>query len=496
MGDFDIERVGGIQSNGSLIYDKCSTHSGTQGAYFMDINISGHESGNGDDLGAPIYAIANGHIVSAGWDNSGFGNSVILKTDAGVFFRYAHLSVISVYLRQTVAQDTLIGMMGTTDTSTGNHLHWEAWTEEYVNGIKVKIPYVGIYDIHGVNENDFSSDPPCGLDDDDNINGQNVAFNPWGWCPTFNQQGFGGVTFFDNVECKGNFTTFEVDTPTVFNNLAYTNWGNRIRSIHVTDGMSVKVFPDINNHDLQLCIAEDKWDLDEDYYNNAYDEQSYTHIGWEGDNSSNMISMITVYDNRYCTGPVVQGIEIPIGGSSGIPVQPGDTVSLWANPPYTGTSYGWHDNGNGDIPDYLENKVTSVGVLDNASVALFDGPNQTGPFICISSNEEDLSDNILSDGSNANDRAESVVIFSNDNCDGISGPDLVAKEVFVSITTGTTNFESLNSNEPAYFDWHFENVGNSVASGNFNVRLFVNNIQLINYPYSNVPALSYHGFDD
>jgi murein DD-endopeptidase MepM/ murein hydrolase activator NlpD len=82
--------------------------------------------------GTPIYAAASGYVTVAGWNSSGYGNYVILyhgTMSDGVAYStlYAHMSSIAVQLNTTVAQGQIIGYVGSTGNSTGNHLHLEVW---------------------------------------------------------------------------------------------------------------------------------------------------------------------------------------------------------------------------------------------------------------------------------------------------------------------------------------------------------------------------------
>ena len=77
--------------------------------------------------GTPIYATADGTVVSAkygGWDKS-YGNMVAIYHGNGNYTNHAHLSKIKVRCGQKVKAGQLIGLMGSTGHSTGNHLHFE-----------------------------------------------------------------------------------------------------------------------------------------------------------------------------------------------------------------------------------------------------------------------------------------------------------------------------------------------------------------------------------
>lgn len=86
----------------------------------------------GVDLAAPggtsIYAGAAGRVVQAGW-RGGYGNYTCI--DHGlyqghvIFSCYGHQSRILVNAGQRVARGQLIGLVGSTGASTGDHLHFE-----------------------------------------------------------------------------------------------------------------------------------------------------------------------------------------------------------------------------------------------------------------------------------------------------------------------------------------------------------------------------------
>lgn len=78
--------------------------------------------------GAPIWVVAAGKVFRAGW-NGGYGNYTCvyhgLYQGKGFATCYAHQSSILVTVNQQVAAGQVIGRVGTTGASTGNHLHFE-----------------------------------------------------------------------------------------------------------------------------------------------------------------------------------------------------------------------------------------------------------------------------------------------------------------------------------------------------------------------------------
>lgn len=85
----------------------------------------------GAACGTPVYAAANGTVVSAGW-GGGYGNRIIISHGGGLATTYNHLSGYAVR-GGGVARGQLIGYVGTTGSSTGCHLHFEV----RVNGTPV-----------------------------------------------------------------------------------------------------------------------------------------------------------------------------------------------------------------------------------------------------------------------------------------------------------------------------------------------------------------------
>jgi murein DD-endopeptidase MepM/ murein hydrolase activator NlpD len=75
-------------------------------------------------IGTPIYATADGVVVSASW-SSGYGRLVKIRHEFGIETRYAHLNSMDVHAGQRVSRGDRIGAMGNSGRSTGPHLHYE-----------------------------------------------------------------------------------------------------------------------------------------------------------------------------------------------------------------------------------------------------------------------------------------------------------------------------------------------------------------------------------
>ena len=74
--------------------------------------------------GTPIHAAKAGEVIFAGWIN-GYGNAVILDHGDGIATLYGHQSRLGSTEGQVLNQGDVLGFVGTTGHSTGNHLHFE-----------------------------------------------------------------------------------------------------------------------------------------------------------------------------------------------------------------------------------------------------------------------------------------------------------------------------------------------------------------------------------
>lgn len=76
------------------------------------------------DYGVNVLAAYPGTCVSSSWMDA-YGNMIILyHEDLGVYTFYAHCSSVEVYAGQAVSGGDLIGHVGSTGQSSGNHLHF------------------------------------------------------------------------------------------------------------------------------------------------------------------------------------------------------------------------------------------------------------------------------------------------------------------------------------------------------------------------------------
>jgi murein DD-endopeptidase MepM/ murein hydrolase activator NlpD len=75
-------------------------------------------------LGTPIHAAADGVVLEAGMGN-GYGREVLIDHGHGLRTLYGHMSGWNVVAGQTVVRGQVIGFVGHSGRTTGNHVHYE-----------------------------------------------------------------------------------------------------------------------------------------------------------------------------------------------------------------------------------------------------------------------------------------------------------------------------------------------------------------------------------
>ena len=104
--------------------------------HFGEADAFGNAGHRGTDIpapeGTPILAAHSGTVLVSGWNDS-YGNQVLLDNGAGLSTRYAHMTQTAVTAGEAVTAGQVIGYVGSTGDSTGNHLHFEVMQ----NGVRV-----------------------------------------------------------------------------------------------------------------------------------------------------------------------------------------------------------------------------------------------------------------------------------------------------------------------------------------------------------------------
>jgi len=85
-----------------------------------------------NEKNTPVYSTADGKVKFSDWQ-SGYGRLIIVDNGYGYCTYYGHLAKILVNKDDKIRRGQLIGLMGCSGTSTGNHLHYEI----QVNGVAV-----------------------------------------------------------------------------------------------------------------------------------------------------------------------------------------------------------------------------------------------------------------------------------------------------------------------------------------------------------------------
>jgi len=93
-------------------------------------------------VGTPIWAVANGIVVSIGWVE-GFGKQVVLRHPNGYMSYYSHLSRYGPGIKEgkRVEQKQVIGYVGSTGFSTGPHLDYRlSKNGQFIDSLKEAFP--------------------------------------------------------------------------------------------------------------------------------------------------------------------------------------------------------------------------------------------------------------------------------------------------------------------------------------------------------------------
>ncbi len=132
----DINKITSFFMEERIVFDEYDIHTG------WDISASAETN---------VYAVCDGEIITSSFKylenefdiNGGYGNYIVLKCEIGTdeyLIKYAHLySNSSIYnIGDYVTQGDLIAGVGTTGSSTGNHLHFEVYeNDELIDGFSL-----------------------------------------------------------------------------------------------------------------------------------------------------------------------------------------------------------------------------------------------------------------------------------------------------------------------------------------------------------------------
>jgi len=116
---------------GQFIWPLPSSHTNITSEYGMRFHpiLKRNLMHTGIDISAPggteIYAVGAGELIFRGW-LGGYGQAIMIDHGGGIVTLYAHMSRFGSYNEGDIVLSTnVIGYVGSTGQSTGNHLHFE-----------------------------------------------------------------------------------------------------------------------------------------------------------------------------------------------------------------------------------------------------------------------------------------------------------------------------------------------------------------------------------
>lgn len=91
--------------------------------------------------GTKVYSSAEGTVEEADW-NDGYGRYIKINHTNGYETVYAHLDSIMIHKGETVKKGELIGLVGSSGMTTGNHLHYEIYyLNQHINPVVFTTTY-------------------------------------------------------------------------------------------------------------------------------------------------------------------------------------------------------------------------------------------------------------------------------------------------------------------------------------------------------------------
>lgn len=201
------------------------------------------------------------------------------------------------------------------------------------------------------------------------------------------------VDIREDIGCINGQYGWHDPTSGTFNVPDYMN--DRTSCVAVDSGWSVMIYEHSNGEGGKKCL------------NHTVDDLQHTTLD-NGVNANDVISSVQVFPDTNCGGQMPSGVA------------DGDTITIHVDSNFTGTRWGVHDVSSWNIPDYVQNQVSSVGVVPGWSVLMYEHQNTTGGVTCIAASDPDLSDNFFNNGQPVNNNTESMRSFYDGNCSGWS----------------------------------------------------------------------------
>lgn len=133
----DLEKYYGVAQQSTLKYDGSQFKWPVPGYYTVTSSFKwrwgrqhkGIDISGANIHGSKIVAALDGEVLTAGWNNGGYGNYVMInhgkRNGSSYVTLYAHMSSVATSAGKKVKKGDVIGYVGNTGRSYGAHLHFE-----------------------------------------------------------------------------------------------------------------------------------------------------------------------------------------------------------------------------------------------------------------------------------------------------------------------------------------------------------------------------------
>ena len=221
-------------------------------------------------------------------------------------------------------------------------------------------------------------------------------------------------------------------------NLA-SSFNDQASSVRVQSGWSVMLHEHTDRGGASACRNGD----DTDFTGDSYDGGSVP--------LNDSVSSLVVFDNPNCGGG-------------------GDTVVVFENPGFAGMHYGWHDPGWFNLPDYLNDKTSSLSIVSGWSARVFEHNDRGGGQTCYDSSAPDLGGSTFDNGVPVNDHISSIEVYQQETCPASDKVTLYQNPSYLGTTYGW--------HDPGWFNLvdYMNDISSSIsiASG-WSARLYEHN---------------------
>ncbi len=158
-----------------------------------------------------------------------------------------------------------------------------------------------------------------------------------------------------------------------------------VSSLYLQPGWSVRLYEGHNQTGTSVCLAGSNDDFGGDTFE-------------DGSSLNDRVSSFALYHQ------------------SGCPAVAQHPIQLYDDWHYNG-GYGYVDqSGNYELGQGLDEAVSSLLLRSGWSVRLYDGHNQTGTSVCLTSSNDDFGVDTFEDGSPLNDRPSSFALYNQSSC--------------------------------------------------------------------------------